>query len=52
MPPPLSAVAPARELSMMVGALLGMAVLHEPVGCWRLVGCLAMIVGVVLLGRS
>jgi drug/metabolite transporter (DMT)-like permease len=45
-------VAPAREMSMMVGALLGMVVLREPVGRWRLVGCLVMVVGVVLLGRS
>jgi drug/metabolite transporter (DMT)-like permease len=49
---PLSVVAPAREMSMMVGALLGMVVLREPVGRWRLVGCLVMVVGVVLLGRS
>ncbi|MGH1574355.1 hypothetical protein ACRAWG_31510 [Methylobacterium sp. P31] len=49
---PLSVVAPAREMSMMVGALLGMVVLHEAVGLWRLVGCLVMIAGVVLLGSS
>jgi uncharacterized membrane protein len=49
---PVSIVAPAREMSMMVGALLGMVVLREPVRRWRLAGCLMMIVGVVLLGRS
>lgn len=49
---PLSVVAPAREMSMMVGALLGMLVLREAVGRWRLVGCLVMIAGVVLLGRA
>lgn len=49
---PLSVVAPTREMSMMVGALLGMLVLHEVVGRWRLVGCLVLIVGVVLLGQS
>lgn len=47
---PLSFVAPAREMSMMMGALLGMLVLREPVGLWRLVGCLVLVLGVVLLG--
>jgi drug/metabolite transporter (DMT)-like permease len=49
---PLSLVAPAREMSMMVGALLGMIVLREPVGAWRVVGCLVLILGVVLLGAA
>lgn len=49
---PLSVVAPAREMSMMVGALLGMVVLREAVGRWRLIGCLVLVLGVVLLGRS
>lgn len=49
---PLSVVAPMREMSMMVGALFGMALLHEPVGKWRLIGCLVLIVGVVLLGAA
>lgn len=49
---PLSVVAPAREMSMMIGALLGMVVLREVVGLWRLVGCLVLIAGVVLLGQS
>jgi drug/metabolite transporter (DMT)-like permease len=49
---PLSVVAPAREMSMMVGALLGMVILHEQVGPWRLVGCLVMIAGVVALGAT
>src|SRR3954449_4457082 len=34
---PLSVVAPAREMSMMVGALFGLVILREPVGVWRLV---------------
>ena len=46
---PLSLVAPAREMSMMVGALLGMLVLRERVGAWRLAGCGLLIAGVVLL---
>lgn len=49
---PLSVVAPMREMSMMVGALLGMAVLKEAVGRWRLVGCAVLVVGVVLLSAS
>ncbi len=49
---PLSVVAPMREMSMMVGALLGMAVLKETVGVWRLVGCAVLVVGVVLLSAS
>jgi drug/metabolite transporter (DMT)-like permease len=49
---PLSLVAPAREMSMMVGALFGMLILREPVGPWRLAGCAVLAAGVVLLGRS
>lgn len=37
---------------MMVGALLGMLVLREPVGRGRLLGCAALIRGVVLLGAG
>jgi uncharacterized membrane protein len=47
---PLSVVAPAREMSMMIGALFGMLVLREAVGVWRLVGCAVLVGGVVLLG--
>lgn len=46
---PLSLVAPMREMSMMVGALLGMAVLREKVGLRRLAGCATLIAGVILL---
>jgi len=49
---PLSVVAPAREMSMMVGALFGMVILREPVSAWRLVGCLVLIAGVALLGAT
>src|SRR5204863_10216639 len=35
---PLSLVAPAREMSMMVGALFGMLILGERVNGWRLMG--------------
>jgi drug/metabolite transporter (DMT)-like permease len=49
---PLSIVAPMREMSMMVGALMGMLFLQEKVGPWRLAGCGTPIVGVVLLSSS
>ncbi|MFJ1311819.1 EamA family transporter [Agrobacterium sp. P15N1-A] len=46
---PLSLVAPMREMSMMVGALMGMVILREKVGPWRLAGCGVLIAGVILL---
>lgn len=46
---PLSLVAPMREMSMMVGALMGMVILREKVGPWRLIGCGVLIAGVILL---
>ncbi len=49
---PLSLVAPMREMSMMVGALMGMVILREHVGPWRLIGCAVMVAGVVLLSAS
>jgi len=49
---PLSVVAPAREMSMMAGAMLGMLVLREAVGPWRLAGCAVLTGGVVLLGMA
>lgn len=49
---PLSVVAPMREMSMMVGALMGMVILREKVGRWRLIGCGVLAVGVVLLSSS
>lgn len=49
---PLSLVAPMREMSMMVGALMGMLILRETVGPWRLAGCGVLIAGVILLSSS
>lgn len=46
---PLSLVAPMREMSMMVGALMGMLILREKVGRWRIAGCGVLIAGVILL---
>ncbi|PTV97336.1 EamA-like transporter family protein [Rhodobacter aestuarii] len=49
---PLSLVAPMREMSMMVGALMGMLILRETVGRWRLIGCAVLIGGVILLSQG
>jgi drug/metabolite transporter (DMT)-like permease len=49
---PLSLVAPAREMSMMIGAMFGMILLREPVNAWRIAGCLSLLLGVVLLGAA
>lgn len=49
---PLSLVAPAREMSMMIGAIFGMLILREPVNIWRMAGCATIIAGVVLLGAA
>lgn len=46
---PLSLVAPMREMSMMIGALMGMVFLREKVGPWRLAGCAVLVAGVILL---
>lgn len=46
---PLSVVAPTREMSMMIGSVMGMVILREAVGPWRIVGCGILIVGVILL---
>lgn len=49
---PLSLTAPAREMSMMVGALFGMMILREKAGPARLLGCAMLMGGVVLLGSA
>jgi uncharacterized membrane protein len=46
---PLHAVAPAREMSMMIGALLATVVLGERMTLARLCGCALIVTGVVLL---
>ena len=32
--------------------MFGMLILREPVNAWRIIGCLILIVGVVLLGAA
>jgi uncharacterized membrane protein len=49
---PLNLVAPAREMSMMVGAMFGMLIVGERVTAWRVMGCVILIGGVVLLGSA
>lgn len=49
---PLSLVAPMREMSMMIGALMAMLFLREKVGPWRLFGCGVLIAGVIRLSLS
>lgn len=49
---PLSLVAPMREMSMMVGALMGMLLLRETVGPQRFAGCAVLIGGVILLSAG
>ena len=46
---PVSYVAPAREVSVVVAALLGVVVLHEPNGARRLVGSGLIVAGLLLL---
>jgi uncharacterized membrane protein len=48
----LSLVAPMREMSMMMAALMGMLILREEVGPWRLAGCGVLVAGVMLLSSS
>ena len=49
---PLSLVAPAREMSMRVGAFFGMVLLREPVGAAKLIGCFTLLAGVLLLALA
>jgi drug/metabolite transporter (DMT)-like permease len=46
---PVSHVAPARELSTLVGAYFGSRVLREQVGPTRVAGALCIVAGVVSL---
>lgn len=49
---PVSLVAPAREMSMLLVTLAGLYILKEPVGWGRLVGCVFIAIGVVMLASS
>jgi drug/metabolite transporter (DMT)-like permease len=49
---PVSLVAPAREMSMLLVTLGGFYILREPVGWGRLVGCGFIACGVVMLASN
>lgn len=49
---PVSLVAPAREMSMLLVTLAGLYILREPVGWGRVLGCCFIAVGVVMLASS
>lgn len=49
---PVSLVAPAREMSMLLVTLAGLYILREPVGWGRLLGCCFIAIGVVMLASS
>lgn len=49
---PVSHVAPAREVAIVFGAILGAVVLHEPHGRQRVVGALLIVIGVALISQS
>jgi drug/metabolite transporter (DMT)-like permease len=46
---PISHVAPARELSTLVGAWLGSRLLRESSGSWRIAGAVLIVAGVISL---
>ncbi|MBC8024563.1 MAG: hypothetical protein H7Y89_01100 [Steroidobacteraceae bacterium] len=46
---PVSHVAPARELSTLVGAWMGSRMLREDSGPWRIVGAALIVGGVIAL---
>ena len=49
---PVTLVAPTREISVLIGALFGVALLGEGQGVRRLLAALVMLVGVSLLARG
>ena len=49
---PVSYVAPARELSMLIGALFGAKLLHEGNTVQRLIGTILMIAGIIGLALA
>jgi drug/metabolite transporter (DMT)-like permease len=49
---PVSVVAPAREVSIVLGAALGARLLGEPAGARRVTAATIVVVGIVLLALS
>ncbi len=48
----ISYVAPAREMGIVLGALLGVLFLGEGYGAWRILGSLLILAGVLTLGLA
>jgi drug/metabolite transporter (DMT)-like permease len=48
---PISRVAPARELSTLIGAWFGSRLLRESAGPWRIAGAVLIVAGVVCLAK-
>jgi drug/metabolite transporter (DMT)-like permease len=48
---PISRVAPARELSTLIGAWFGSRLLQESAGPWRIAGAVLIVAGVVCLAK-
>lgn len=49
---PISLVAPTREVSILIGALMGTRLLSEGEGSRRLLGAIGMVIGVALLATG
>ncbi len=49
---PLIYVAPAREVSMLLGVIIGAMLLNEPFTRWRLLGAAFMVFGVAMLSMA
>jgi uncharacterized membrane protein len=48
----ISYVAPAREFGIVIGAALGVMLLGEGYGRWRIAGAALILAGVVTLGPA
>ncbi len=48
----ISYIAPAREVGIVLGAVLGVLVLGEGYGAWRILGSILILAGVLTLGLA
>lgn len=49
---PVSYVAPVRELSILIGAILGVVFFKESFGRQRIIAALVMVIGVIMVAVS
>ncbi len=49
---PMSYAVPVRQVSILVGVMIGILFLHEPCGRYRLLGALTIMVGAILIRLS